>query len=110
LAKAGNAIPRETFTALERISVKDGLPMGMEAIEGQELTSERIGHLMGVVDYRAPAKTLGKDGNETPRGTFTAQARTLGVDSRKTLKATYTEPERTLGKVGSMMKINQRWQ
>jgi hypothetical protein len=59
---------------------------------------------MGVVGYRAPVKTLGKDGNGTPRGTFTELARTLGGDSSKTLKAIYTEPARISVKDGCMMQ------
>lgn len=98
-------IRKETSTERERTSVKAGLPMEMEAIGGQEQTSERIGPLTDAVAYMVPARTLGRDGREILKEIFMEPAKILAGDFRRMPRATYTEPERTLGKVGSMMRI-----
>jgi hypothetical protein len=105
LAKAGNAIPKETFTERERISGKVGLPMVRVDTGDRVRTSEKTGPPMDVAAFKVLARILGGVGSVTHRETFTEPVRTLAVASNKILKATCAEPERTLGKDGSMTRI-----
>ena len=82
--------------------------MRMEAIGEQAQTSERIGPLMGVVAYRAQAKTLGKVGSVTRRGTFMEPGKTLVVGFSRIPTATYAEQEKTSGKDGNTTRIRIR--
>jgi hypothetical protein len=87
---------------LVRISVKGGLPMGVEDTEEPEQTSEKTGPLMDGAASRVPARTLERVGSVTPRATSMEPAKTLAGASSKTLKEIYAGPARTSEKAGSM--------